>query len=163
MSNSKKIKTMKKVILSALVLGIFAVSAFALGTDVPDAVKTKFASLYPTIKKAKWGKEENNYEATFELDEVETSVLFDASGNVLETETEIAASSLPSWVADYITKNYPGQKIKETAKIVDDKGTVMYEAEVKAGDLIFDASGNFVKKVVEAEDDDDDEKGKDKD
>ena len=68
MSNLKT-KTMKKLILSAVILAMFAVSAFALGTDVPDAVKTKFTSLYPTVKKAKWDKEENNYEATFENNE----------------------------------------------------------------------------------------------
>jgi len=153
---------MKNLILSA-VFAVFTLTAFAKGDDVPSAVKTKFASLYPTVKKAKWDKEEANYEASFELNEVETSVLFDANGNVLETETEIAVSALPNGVADYISKNYAGQKIKETAKIVDANGVITYEAEVKAGDLIFDATGNFLKKIVEAEDDDDEKDGKDKD
>ena len=54
--------------------------------------------------------------------------------------------------ADYIGKNYAGQKIKEAAKIVDSKKVTTYEAEVKEGDLIFDANGKFLKKVVEAKD-----------
>ena len=147
---------MKKIILSAVILGLFAVTAFALrGDDAPAAVKASFAKLYPSVTKVKWEKEEANYEAEFEVNKVETSCLFDASGNLLETESEISVTALPAGVSEYIAKNYAGQKIKEAAKIVDSKNVVTYEAEIKEGELIFDASGNFVKKVVEAEDDDD--------
>jgi hypothetical protein len=73
----------------------------------------------------------------------------DASANVLETEIEIKPQALPSSVQDYISKNYPGQKIKEAAKITAADGTITYEAEVKGKDLIFDNNGSFVKEVVE--------------
>lgn len=135
---------MKKILLTAMAIALVAVYSFA-GTDVPAAVKTKFASLYPTIKKAKWDKEDANYEAEFEMNEVETSVLFDAAGNVLETETEIKISELPKAVQDYCAKTWPGKKIAEASKIVDSKGTVTYEAEIDKTDQIFDAGGNFVK------------------
>ena len=59
------------------------------------------------------------------------SCLFDASGNLLETESGIETSDLPKAAADYIGKNYAGQKIKEAAKIVDSKKVTTYEAEVK--------------------------------
>lgn len=135
---------MKKFILTSAVLAFFALTAFA-GNDVPAAVKTKFATLYPTITKAKWGKEGANYEAEFDVNEVETSVLFDAAGNVLETETEIKVTELPKSVTDYCAKTYAGKKIKEASKIVDNKGTVTYEAEVDGMDRIFDVNGNFLK------------------
>lgn len=157
--------TMKKVMLAAALLGIFTASAFARptesfglafgGDDAPDAVKVSFRKLYPNVTKVKWGKEDANYEAEFDVNKVETSCLFDASGNLLETETEIAISALPNGVADYVTKNYAGQKIKEASKIVDSKKVTTYEAEVKEGDLIFDSNGKFLKKVVEAKDKDD--------
>ena len=152
---------MKKLILSAVVLGIFAVSAFAFGgDDTPAAVKTKFASEYPTVKKVKWDNEDGKFEAHFEVGGVETSATYDASGNKLETESEIETSALPKAVSEYLAKNYAGQKIKEAAKIVDAKGTLMYEAEVKEGDLIFDSNGKFIElKVAKKEDkEDDDEK-----
>src|ERR1043166_7934457 len=144
MYHLKKQTTMKKLILIPALLAFFAVLAFA-GDDVPAVVKTKFASLYPTVKKAKWDREAANYEASFEQGEVETSVLFDASGNVLETETEISINELPKSVMDYVAQHYK-TKIKEASKIVDAKGIVTYEAEVKEGDLIFDTNGNFMRK-----------------
>ena len=158
---------MKKLILSAVVLGIFAVSAFALGgDDTPATVKTKFAADFPTVKKAKWENEDGKYEAHFEVNGVETSATYDATGSRLETESEIDASSLPKGVSEYLTKNYPGEKVKESAKITDAKGTVTYEAEVKAGDLIFDSNGKFIElKVAKKEDkeeEDDDEKNEKK-
>lgn len=139
---------MKKLILAATSLAIFAVSAFTFGgDDAPITVKAKFASLYPNVSKVKWVKEDTNYEAEFDLNKTEMSCLFDANGNVLETETEIAITALPKAVSDYTAKNYPGQNIKEASKIVDSKNGITYEAELKGvGDLIFDEKGNFIKK-----------------
>ena len=139
---------MKKYILTSAVFALLAVFAFA-GDDVPAVVKTKFASLHPDIKKPKWEKEGANFEAEFEQNEVEMSLLFDASGNVLETETEIKVSELPKGVTDYCSKNFAGKKIKEASKIVDSKGTVTYEAEIGGADQIFDANGNFIKSQKE--------------
>ena len=130
---------------TALVLFLSVACAFA-GDDAPAAVKTSFAKLYPSITKVKWEKEGANYEAEFDLNKSETSCLFDAAGNLLETETEIAVSSLPKSVSDYVAKNYAGQKIREAAKIIDSKNSTVYEAEIKEGDLIFDVNGNFLKK-----------------
>ena len=136
---------MKKLILTTLAIALIGVFAFAKGTDVPAPVKAKFASLYPTVKKAKWSKEEANFEANFEVDEVETSVVFDASGNVMETESEIKVSDLPKSVTDYCAKTWPGKKIGEAAKLVDGKGVVTYEAEISGVDQIFDANGTFLR------------------
>ena len=69
----------------------------------------------------------------------------DASGNILETEVEINMDNLPANAKSYISKNYAGQKIKESAKITDSKGAVTYEAEVNGKDLIFDSNGNFIR------------------
>ena len=138
---------MKNLLLTTAVLALFAVSLFAFGGDeTPAAVKTSFTKLYPNITKVKWEKEGANYEAEFDLKTGETSCLFDAAGNLLETETEMAVSALPKSVSDYVAKNYPGQKIREAAKIVDAKNITIYEAEVKEGDLLFDVNGSFLKK-----------------
>lgn len=122
-------------------------------TEVPAAVTAKFATLYPNVKDAEWEKEGANYEAEFDVNKTETSCSFDASGNLLQTETEISVSELPQAVKDYFTKNAPGKKIKEASKMVDPSGTISYEAEVDETDYIFDASGNFVSKEVEVEND----------
>lgn len=85
--------------------------------DVPAAVKAKFTALCPVITDIEWTKEEGKYKAEFDLDKSEISVLIDTLGNLLETETEI--SSLPQAIQKYINQNLPGEKVKESSRIVD--------------------------------------------
>ena len=115
--------------------------------DVPTPVKTAFQKNFPHAKVEKWEKEGVNFEAEFELNKTEQSVLFDANGNLLETEVEIKLTQLPKGVLEYVKANYKGQKVKEAAKITDAKGTVTYEAEIKGMDLLFDSNGKFIKEI----------------
>ncbi len=135
---------MKKLVTLIVCITI-AISTFA--TDVPAAVKTAFAKKYPTITKVKWDKEKENYEASFDLNEADCSVLFDASGNILETEMEVELAELPKGVLDYVKAHYAGKKAKEAAKITDNKGVITYEVELKGMDIIFNSEGIFIKEV----------------
>ena len=65
---------------------------------------------------------------------------------IVETEIEIKVSQLPKNALQYLKDNYKNQKVKEAAKIVTEKGTVIYEAEIKGKDLLFDENGNFITK-----------------
>jgi len=140
---------MKKIILiiPTLLITTFTFAQKIKDNDVPSEVRLSFQKLHPNIKDVDWEKEDANFEAEFEAGKTETSVVFDSKGNILETETEIASSELPATIANYISTNYPGQNIKEAAKIVTANGTVMYEAEIKDKDLIFDSNGSLVKEV----------------
>ena len=115
--------------------------------DVPALVKTAFQKNFPQAKVEKWEKEGVNFEAEFELNKTEQSVLFDAQGNLLETEVEIKLTQLPKGVLEYVKANYKGKKVKEAAKITDAKGTVTYEAEIKGMDILFDSNGKFIKEI----------------
>ena len=117
--------------------------------DVPAPVKTAFQKQYPTATDVKWDKEGEKFEASFDLTKIDNSVLFDAQGNILETEVEIELNQLPNGILDYVKTNYEGQSVKEAAKITDAKGTVTYEAEIKGMDLLFDNNGKFIKEVKE--------------
>ena len=122
--------------------------------EVPKAVVTSFQTHFKGAKAEGWDKEKNGeYEAEFKMNKVEMSANFSADGKLMETEAEIASTTLPKAATDYITKNYAGSKIEEAAKITNAANKVTYEAEVKHGkeefELIFDASGNYIKKVVE--------------
>lgn len=111
----------------------------------PSVVKEALSKKYPTVKKVEWEKEDANYEAGFDLNKVETSVVIDEKGTILETESKIEVATLSKTITDYVAKNYPKQKIKEAAKIVNSKNKVTYEAEVKGYDLLFDENGKFIK------------------
>ena len=140
----------KSVILLAAMFSLtFANAQKVSDKEVPTVVKSALQKSYPNAKEIKWEKEKANYEAGFEVSEKEYSLLIDASGKILETEMEIKMEELPANAKAFISKNYAGQKIKETAKITDSKGVVTYEAEVKGKDLIFDKNGNFIKEVKE--------------
>lgn len=115
--------------------------------DVPASVKTAFQKNFPQVKAEKWEKEGLNFEVEFELKKSEQSVLFDAQGNLLETEIEIELNQLPKGVLEYVMANYKGQSIKEAAKITDSKGKVTYEAEIKGIDILFDSNGKFIKEI----------------
>lgn len=121
--------------------------------EVPQAVRSGFAKAYPNVT-GKWEKEKNNYEVNFKKSNSELSCVLDASGNILETKTEINISELPQKVRDYVKQQHPNGKIKEAAKIVKADGEVTYEAEVKGIDLIFNANGDFVKTDSEVEEGD---------
>ena len=138
---------MKKLLLitPAMLLSTLIFSQKIKEKEVPAGVKLGFEKLYPNLKDVDWEKEGSNFEAEFEQDENETSVVFDSNGHLLETETEIGVSSLPANIITYLKNNYPNQKIKEAAKMVTPAGTTTYETEIKGKDLIFDSNGNFLK------------------
>ncbi|MFN8438483.1 MAG: PepSY-like domain-containing protein [Cytophagales bacterium] len=115
--------------------------------DVPQKVKDVFSKQYPQASEVKWDKEAEGYEVSFDLNEVDYSLLIDSDGNVLETEVEIKSNELPSVAQEYLNKNYAGKKVKEYAKITDAKGQVSYEVEVGGVDLMFDSKGNFLKQI----------------
>ncbi len=147
--NSLKIKTMKKTAVTMVVM-LFATLTFAQkmqDKNVPANVKSAFQKNYPTATEVKWNKEGEKYEASFDLNKTDNSVLMDVKGNIIETEVEIELSQLPKGILDYVKTNYAGKNAKEAAKITDAKGTVTYEVEIKGMDLIFDSNGKFIKEV----------------
>lgn len=145
---------MKTIIILVSIVA-FALNASAQKvseSDVPAVVKTNFASMFPGMKADKWEMENGKYEAEFKQNKIESSVLFEANGTYVQTETEIAVLELPKGVSDYASKNLPGKKIKEASRITAADGSVTYEAEIRGSDYIFDSMGNFLRKETEAND-----------
>ncbi len=132
------------IIVVVLVLSTIAFAQKVKATKVPEIVTKSLMSKYPNAKNVKWDKEENNYEASFESNKIENSVLFNANGKIIETEVEISTAQLPKSILSYLSKNYKDQKVKEAAKIISEKGIVTYEAEIKGKDLFFDENGKLL-------------------
>ncbi len=139
--------TMKKLFVLSICL-LFIQTSYSQKVneaEVPQAVSDKFRSLFKNSKPEKWTKEKGNYEAQFMVGGSETSVVIDPAGNHLETETGIPVGALPKAILEACEKKFPGKKIKEASKIVDDKGAVKYEAQIDGKDHYFDESGVQVK------------------
>ena len=114
--------------------------------DVPANVKEALAKKYPEVTKVSWEKEKGNYEANWGGKSGEdNSAQFTPAGVFVELVQAIKISDLPAGVDSYVNNHYK-TKIKEAGKVTDAAGKTMYEAETKAGDLIFDEKGNFIKK-----------------
>lgn len=140
---------MKKLVVTIVVM-LFATFSFAQKMqekNVPSNIKSIFKKMYPTAKEVKWDKEGEKYEASFDLNKTDHSVLMDAQGNIIETEVEIELNQLPMGILDYVKTHYTGKQAKESAKITDAKGMVTYEVEIKGMDLIFDSNGKFIKEL----------------
>ena len=140
---------MKKIMIMATLAIFTAFNANAQKlkeADVPAAVKASFAKQYPGIT-AKWEKEDSKYEAGFKKDGNKMSALFEVNGTMTESEIDIKVADLPATVLAYVQAHYKGKTIKEGAKITKADGTVNFEAEVNGKDVIFDATGKFIKEV----------------
>ncbi len=138
---------MKKAMIIAAVGLLLSGAVQAQKIDeskVPAGAKNGFAKAFPGVK-AKWEKEDGDFEAGFTKDGKKMSAVFAADGTWKETETAMVASALPQSIQQYVKKNYPDEKVKEGAEIKKADGTILYEAEIKGKDLIFDAKGTFIK------------------
>ena len=138
-------KTLFSIVITGTLISNIACAQKIKEADVPVIVKSSFEKQYPKIKTGKWEKENGNYEVEFDQDNIETSVLLNSEGALVETEKEINVTTLSKPIVDYCSKNYPGKKIDEASKIVDAKGIITYEAEINKKDLLFDANGKFIK------------------
>ncbi len=139
---------MKKLIMVAIIAMLSTSALFA--TEVPEVVKKAFQQKFPTAKKVKWEKEKNNdFEASFILNDKEISAVYSIDGQLKETETEIAVSELPKSVIDALAKKDANAKIEEAEKIERSDNTIIYETEVKINkkktELLFDSNGNEIK------------------
>ncbi len=139
---------MKKsiVVIALLMVSLVSFAQKSKGQNVPQVIKTALSQKFPNAKEVKWDKEGKNFEASFDLDDVDNSVLFSQDGKIVETEVEIKVSQLPKNALQYLNNNYKNQKVKEAARIVTEKGNVIYEAEIKGEDLFFDENGNLTNK-----------------
>lgn len=139
---------MKKIVLVILfATGIGAFVFAQKNSGAPDAAKAAFAKTYPTATKVKWEKEDGNYEVSFTLNNQPYSAIYDAKGLLQETEQEIKTSDLPVAVSTYMKDHYKNTVVKGAARITKADGTIVYEAEIKGKDVLFDANGKFLKEV----------------
>jgi hypothetical protein len=156
-----------KTNLILIVFSIFSFSLFAQNVDVPKKVQDEFMKLYPKTTEVKWSKEsKNEFEAEFKEDVKSVSVVINTEGELIETETKIDIKDLPNSVEPFVIENYKNYKITEAAKIIDDKGVLIYEAEISKNndkkDLLFDKDGKLIDKKMgkseneEKEDEDED-------
>lgn len=130
---------MKKANCILAVLLMLAGYAYAQSS----AVTAAFQSRFPQVDQLEWEQEKKGlWEAGFKsADGKEMSATFTAAGQWVETETAITFAQLPAPVQAALK----GKKVRETARIEQAQGRIIYEAEVGHRDRLYDATGQRVK------------------
>ncbi|HMQ67831.1 MAG TPA: hypothetical protein PKA90_02805 [Ignavibacteria bacterium] len=142
---------MKKIILIIYLL-LFGSITFAQDlnySEVPEEVKASFVDIYPDIEKVVWEKEENNYEAFFNYNNIETSLILDSTGKVLLRKEEISANTLPVNIKEYSSQNLNSDKINKAIMLTNEFGVIIFKVEIDGTDYLFGVEGNFISKESE--------------
>ena len=134
---------MKSKLLFCVLFTAHSLTGFAQ-KPAPAAIAA-FEKLFPQATKVKWSKEKDDYEVNFLFAAKQMSAVYSNSGILKETEETITIAALPPSVTDYIKQHYTNARIKEAARITKPTGEINYEAEVNKTDLIFDATGKFIR------------------
>ncbi|MFN0216621.1 MAG: PepSY-like domain-containing protein [Saprospiraceae bacterium] len=122
--------------------------------DLPQAIKAYVEANYPGYALDEAEKETDCsgltvYDVEIEQgEENEIELTFDADGNFLYSEAEIAAVDLPAAVANGIATNYAGFTTEEADKLTLADGSTRYEVELKKGktvkEVLFDSEGTVI-------------------
>lgn len=138
---------MKYLTVSFLALLLMSCSLFdqdVPSSKVPSVVKNTLSTEFPDAYDIEWEKKKGDYEADFEIKDVDHSALFTAEGELLMSKMDIRSSELPEVVAEKIAQNYPDYHIDDVEK-VDVKGQTLYQVELDGRprdlDVVYTADG----------------------
>lgn len=138
---------MKKTLVSAglALLACGAQAQMLKATQVPAVVKATFKAQYLTVKTNTQEEEHGNYEAGFTVNGTTMSALINPAGELVEKETDMAATKLPAAVRAMLARDYKTYKMTEAATIISAAGVTTHKAELsKAGkrhDVLCNALG----------------------
>ena len=132
--------------------------------QVPQkTMEENFKTSNPDAKDVSWETEGEFKEVEYTQNGVTKSIVYDAEGKVIETETEINVDQLPATILAYINDNYPDTEIEEAEKLENSEGN-FFEVEIETTndeeiELMFSSEGSFINEVIETETEEDDDEG----
>jgi uncharacterized membrane protein YkoI len=143
------------IVLLALAIGMHA-STTAQNVKKPNApapILAAFHKAYPNATIKAVSREKRDGKTIYELESVDGStnrdLLYDPSGNVLETEEGMDLARLPAVIQDAIKAKYLQMSVKSCERLT--RGTViLYELGLKVGkksvEVVFDEAGKELSK-----------------
>lgn len=116
---------------------------------IPALVMKGFEAKYPGVRPGFWLKEENHFQAQFELKGKRMSAEFNKAGRWINSETVMTEDDLPNRTYNHIRNRYKGYDIGAIILEESPAGN-FFEVDIyKEEDeqtLIFDSRGSFVRK-----------------
>lgn len=107
---------MKKIVIALAFMGTTFASAQAQDVDqkdVPQAVSSALTQKYANATDLDWEMDGANYEAEFDMDRVDHTVLLDPSGKILMSKRDIMEKDLPQTVRTAIGQNYKSMRLDD--------------------------------------------------
>lgn len=95
--------------------------------EVPSHVREALAKRYPTATKLKWEREAGGFEGAYTAKGKEVSVYYSNDGVFLRTEFDLAVKKLPANIVQALNQVYPGNAIREAARIENASGSTSYK------------------------------------
>ncbi|HEY4651882.1 MAG TPA: PepSY-like domain-containing protein [Pontibacter sp.] len=148
---------MKFLALSVLAASTFSFSFLSFGgqdipqSEVPAAVVSALTKAYPNASDVEWEKHSKNFEAEFDVDTTDYTVLLDGAGNIVQAKHEIAIAALPETIKNAIATSYKNQKIDD-ADVLEKNGQTYYQVELegtlKDTKVVFDNAGKLQKGIA---------------
>ena len=135
---------MKKVMIALCLIGGFHGYAQTLSASkIPANASKAFQARFPGVQNVKWEKEDGNFEANFMSEGKKASAVYNAAGELMETEYALETTKLPGVITHYISANYKG-KITEATRVEKPNNPPQYEAVVDGKELLFGPNGQFI-------------------
>lgn len=119
-------------------------------SDVPKAVMDTFKSTFPDANDVEWEKKGKEYEADFEVQNIDYSARFGANGKLIMQKQDVLELDIPEAVGTAIQRDYEGYHIDDVERIeMDGKEYFQVELDGKRRDqkVVFSNDGNKTNKV----------------
>lgn len=145
---------MKRIILMAAIIcfgfGACNTEDDILTSQVPSEVINAFKAEFPDAMDVDWEKKSEDYEADFEIQNIDHQVLINVDGMLLKHKYDILQSELPSEVLEEIRSFYPDNSIDDI-EILEMDDQLYYQVEYDGDFLdkkkIFDQTGKEVENI----------------
>ncbi|WP_076606587.1 hypothetical protein [Rufibacter radiotolerans] len=99
-------------------------------SNLPSLVKNSLQAKFPAATAIEWEKNGANYEAEFQMAQVEYTALYDSTGHLISYKQDILAPEKPEAVALALKKEFPTYQLDDLEKLVQGD-SVYYQVELE--------------------------------
>lgn len=115
-------------------------------SEVPSVVENTFKSNFPDAKDVEWKTVGEDYQVSFELEDVDYHALLNNLGNLLKYRYEIEENELPESIKKSLRKEYTKKDWDDPEYIIEGESTY-YQLEIESffrdKKLVVDNSGKL--------------------
>ncbi len=102
-------------------------------SQVPSVIVNNFKKEFPKAYDVEWEKKGEQYNVEFEIGAgTDYEAWFTNSGKLIKYKQEVTSTNLPQAIKNAIHSNYPGYRIDEVKKYVEN-GVETYKVEIEKG------------------------------